>query len=589
MDDVQTIKDRLDIVEFIHEYVPLKQAGANWKAPCPFHGEKTPSFMVSREKQIWHCFGCGKGGDLFSFLEEMEGMSFVETLQVLAQRAGVELSRQVRSSHTADNKSRLREVLEMSTKFFQLVLTNSEAGEVARQYVKRRGVSEEIQQQFQIGYVPEASWTGLTDFLTKKKGFGVEECIAAGVSKRSEKGRVYDAFRGRVMFPLWDVHGSVVGFTGRLLEEKEGVGKYVNTTQTPLFDKSRVVYALHKAKQAAKQAKYFVLVEGQLDVIAAHQAGMTNVVAASGTALTNDHVRLLKRYAPELRMAFDSDIAGERAAKRGIDLAIEAGLEVKVITIPDGAGDDPDDCIQKDPAVWTSAVEQAKPVFEYYIERYVTADVFTEPQKLRQVGDLLAGELARISDPIVADFWAQKVAAALRTDVGTIKDKIVQLQKSARPKTSGQKDSARQTPQRTSKTRTRQVKLSEYVLAMLSARPDLRKKQSVQAQWFAQEHQELYKFLASEYTNGNSNSIEPRAQHNSTIARQVATVQLLADEKLFGFSDEQLFREYATAVAELHKLFTQQQKEVLMQEIRSAEQQGDNARAAELIQVYQQL
>ncbi len=587
MDDVQAIKDRLDIVEFINEYVPLKQAGANWKAPCPFHGEKTPSFMVSREKQIWHCFGCGKGGDLFAFMEEMEGMTFVEALNVLAQRAGVELSRKARSSQdSADKKGRLREVLEYSTKFFQFVLEKADASQVARDYLERRGVNAETQQAFALGYVPDGSWTALTDFLTKKKGFGVEECIAAGVSKRSDKGRVYDTFRGRVMFPLWDVHGAVVGYTGRLLEEQEGVGKYVNTPQTALFDKSRVVYALHKAKQAAKTAGYFVVVEGQMDVIAAHQAGMTNVVAASGTALTADHIRLLKRYAPELRMAFDNDTAGERAAKRGIDLAIEAGLEVKVITIPEGAGDDPDDCIQQDPAVWEKAVEDAQPVFEYYITRYVTDEVFADTRKLKEVSDLLAAELARVKDPIVADFWAQKIAVALRTNVDAVKAKAAQVKPrrvSAEPEQKVREERvAVQKP-------TRYTKLSEYVLAMVVHKPEVQEKAELDAQWFTTDHQELYNYFTTQYTTDNSNSIEARAQDNTTIARQIATMQLLAEEKLFGFSDEQLFSEYATAVAELRKLFTQQQKKILMIEIKAAEQRGDSARAAELIQAYQQM
>ncbi len=589
MNDIAQIKDRLDVVELLSEYLQLKQAGANWKGLCPFHNEKTPSFMVSREKQIWHCFGCGKGGDIFEFIQEIEGMEFVEALTVLAQRAGVTLQRDGSYSKEAtDKRNRLREVLSLAAQFYHTVLRDSDAAQEARAYLERRGVNQNMIEQFQIGFIPEPkdSWTVLTDFLTKKKGYGVEECIAAGISKRNDRGRVYDTFRARVMFPLCDVHGSVVGFTGRLLQDQDGVGKYVNTPQTELFDKSQVLYGLHFAKQSAKQAGYFVLVEGQLDVIAAHQIGMSNVVAASGTALTDRHVQILKRYVPQIRVAFDNDSAGERAAKHGIDLALEVGLDVRVIQIPEDAGEDPDACIQRDPDVWKQVVQQAKPVFEYYIDRYVTPEVRSDPQQLRQVSDMLAQELARISDPVLVDFWAQKISIALGASIESVKQKA---QLSAKKK---QRYTTNTTPVKTPSTppakKTRGEKLGQYLLMILVKAPELIAQEQLDPMVFVSaKDQQLYRYLQAQYTSNQHHESDTTDRNVSEIKNHLAAIELLAQEKLFTFSQEQLLNEFTTARQELTKLWQQYQRDLLTQEIRAAEDRGDHERAEELIQAYQ--
>ena len=345
MSDTDLIKDKIDIVDFIGEYIQLRPAGSRHKACCPFHQEKSPSFMVSRERQSWHCFGCGKGGDVFSFLQEMEGMDFVEALKYLAGRAGVELTTKVDNVRT-DQKAKLKSINIEAARFFHKFLVQMDAAKGARAYLTERGVSDETIQEWQIGFIPD-QWDLLTQYLLKK-GFGIDDLVLAGLTiKRDGADRntgrgFYDRFRGRIMFPICDIHGSVAGFTGRVLVETEhSGGKYVNTPETPLFDKSRLMFGLHKAKQPIKQEQIIVMVEGQMDVIACHQAGMKYVVATSGTALTEHHVQLLKRYAPDLYLAFDSDSAGERAAKRGIELALEAGMHVKIIQIPEGAGQNP--------------------------------------------------------------------------------------------------------------------------------------------------------------------------------------------------------------------------------------------------------
>ncbi len=585
MDDVQLIKDRIDVVTLISEYVPLKPAGANWKGVCPFHREKSPSFMAHREKQIWHCFGCGKGGDIFSFLQEAESMSFGEALRVLAERAGVTLTKQsgVERGGDRDERSRLREILTLSQHFFEKVLHESKAAQPARAYIERRGVTPETAAQFHLGYIPDGSvWTTLTDFLTKKRGYTLEECVAAGVTKKhTESGRYYDVFRGRVLFPIWDMQGGIVGFTGRLLQEQEGVGKYLNTPETVLFDKGHIVYALNLAKQAAKEAGFFVVVEGQMDVISCHQAGMRNVVAASGTALTAAHVAMLKRFAPQVRMAFDADAAGERAAKRGIDIAIEAGLDVRVIRIPEGAGKDPDECIKKDPKVWEQAVADSQPVFAYYIDRYVTPAVRKDPNQLRDAGELLARELARVRDPIVYDFWSQRIATALGVSGDAIANKVKQLQATAHPSAARAPSAPVQVTVAPAQPRTRYALLSEYVLCLLVHTPALHSRVPLDARWFfGEEDRALYNAIAGGYTHD---------RHDSVTAHRIDVLQLLSEEKLFAFSARELGEEYDAAVERLHQEWRAAERARLGSEIQRAQEQGDAALVAQLSQEFHQV
>src|SRR3989339_243372 len=334
-DEIQQIKDKIDIVDLISEYCQVKPAGANFKCRCPFHNEKTPSFMISRDRQSWHCFGCAKGGDIFSFIEEIEGLEFKEALRYLADKAGVVLT-QYRSEVDSSLKNRIKEANLQAARFFHNFLLKMPTAEPARQYLRQRGVSDEMVELWQIGYVPE-QWDLLTQYLLKK-GIGIDDLVAAGLTiakegadKRTARG-FYDRFRGRIMFPLGNAQGDIVGFTGRVLVEKEGnQGKYVNTPQTLVYDKSEVIFGLSKAKSEIKSKDLAVMVEGQMDVVACHQAGMKNVVASSGTALTEAQIRLLLRYTHNLAMAFDSDEAGQKAARRGIQVAVQAGMNVRVI------------------------------------------------------------------------------------------------------------------------------------------------------------------------------------------------------------------------------------------------------------------
>lgn len=418
MTDTQAIKDRLDIVQIIGEYIPIKKAGANWKANCPFHNEKSPSFMVNAEKQFWHCFGCSKGGDVFSFLQEMEGLDFPEALKILADRAGVKLD----TFASEVNKSQKNRILEINNKaayFFHHFLLEMPASQGARDYLTRRELKPETIEEWKVGFIPE-QWDLLTQYLLKK-GNSIDDLLASGLTIKKEGGGAYDRFRGRIMFPLWDTHGNIVGFTGRVLVETEkSGGKYVNTPQTLVFDKSRILYGLNFAKTEIKSKDFTVLVEGQMDVIACHQAGMKNVVASSGTALTFEQIKLLKRYSNNIAIAFDADAAGQNAAKRGIDLALEQGMNIKIIQIPAGCGKDADECLKKNSAVWFKAVTEAKEVMEWYFASVLVGADKHNPKQKQKIADTLLAEIIRLPYAVERDHWLKKLADELNVDHTTL-------------------------------------------------------------------------------------------------------------------------------------------------------------------------
>ena len=365
MDAVQEIKSRLNIEDVLSEYVQLKRTGSNFKGLSPFSNEKTPSFIVSPEKQIWHDFSAGKGGDMFTFIMEVESVDFKGALELLARKAGVDLEQYQKSNTGASgaDKERLYKANELAARFYQ---TQLKASKKAFEYlVKKRQFSKETILDFQIGYSPN-NGAALTEYL-QKKGFSAAELKSAGLSI-VRSGQAMDMFRGRVMIPLCDGFGRPIGFTARLLDDQDNAPKYINTPSTKLYDKSRHVYGLHLAKKAIKDSKFSVLVEGNLDVIASHQVGQKNVVATAGTALTEYQLKNLARLAPEARLAFDQDQAGLTATERAIPIASKTGLNLEIIVIP--SGKDPDELIKKDPKLWEEAIGKSQPAFDWLLELY---------------------------------------------------------------------------------------------------------------------------------------------------------------------------------------------------------------------------
>ena len=421
MSEIEEIKSRLNIVDIVGETVPLSSAGAGrYKGLCPFHKEKTPSFVVDGEKQLWHCFGCSRGGDLFSFLMERDGLDFYQVLQTLAERAGVELSgRSGSAASGAEDKVFLRKITAAAADFYAETLFSDLGRKEALPYLRERGFEEKVLRDFRIGLAPD-SWRALCDFL-RRKGFAAEEIVAAGlaVAKPGSKDDIYDRFRGRVMFPISDVAGAVVGFSGRLLPSKEkderSGGKYINTPESRLYDKSAILYGLNLAKEAIREKKEAVIVEGNADVLAMHQAGVDNTVAVSGTALTETQVRILRRYAPAVVLFFDTDTAGRAAAHRAAQVCLRAGLQVKT-TAATGGSKDAADLLRRDPSLPSKTVAAAKDFFAATLDNLLSEIDPASPLGREKIISEFAALLAACRSVALRDFWTDKLMAAVACD-----------------------------------------------------------------------------------------------------------------------------------------------------------------------------
>jgi DNA primase len=401
------VKNKLSVVEVVGESVSLKKAGTTYKGLCPFHGEKTPSFVVTPQRESWHCFGCGLGGDIFSFVMQRDGVTFPEALRTLAQRAGVEIDE--RTQREDAHKARLRTVLDSAIAFYHAVLTASSAGKPALDYLHGRGFTDATVETYQLGWAP-GGWDQMTRTLAAKRDVRPEELVEVGLASPRGGGRggVYDKFRARVLFPIRDQNGHAVGLGGRLLD---GDGpKYLNSPATPLFDKSRTLYPIDKAKGPIRKLGQAVIVEGYTDALMAHQAGFENVVASLGTALTPGQVALLTRYASRIVLAYDVDAAGEKAGGAGMSALVgligelqkdTSGVkleDVRVARLPDGK--DPDDVVRESPAVWDAAIARAKPLLEYLIDYHTGRfDLKTSSGRIGFVEAVMPA-LREVADPL---------------------------------------------------------------------------------------------------------------------------------------------------------------------------------------------
>ncbi len=410
---LEQIRSANDIVDVVGSYIPLKHAGANWVALCPFHREKTPSFNVNPHRQIYHCFGCHKGGDVFRFVQDFENVGFMDAVRRLAERARIPLV--LDGSPGSEASRQLRDVLlEMHEQIalrWQSALANEAAGETARSYLAGRGVSPEAVKLFRLGFAPEA-WDDTVNWAVSRK-YAPHDVEKAGlIVRKDNSGHYYDRFRGRLMFPICDEQGRVIAFSGRLLQPDAKAAKYVNSPETPIFSKSRVFYGLDKARRALLEAGSAVVCEGQLDMIACFMAGVENVVAPQGTAFTADHARILKRYASEAVLCFDSDEAGQNATLRSLDGLLESGLAVRVATIP--APDDPDSYIKAQGAqAFRSLIDQAPGFFDWLLERLCRQHSTESDRGRLAIAHVMAESLAKTGSAVLIDTHAQKVAARL--------------------------------------------------------------------------------------------------------------------------------------------------------------------------------
>jgi DNA primase len=592
----EQIKDKLDIAEFIGQYVELKPAGSNFKGLCPFHQEKTPSFMVSSPKQMFKCFGCSKGGDIFTFLQEYEGIAFPEALRILADKAGVELPNF--DARGQSRKSKLYDILKLAADFYHLTLLKSKSAQIARDYIKNRHIDDLACDNFKIGYsVPE--WRSLFNFL-KKKGVTKAEIVSAGLVKQSS-GRLassssnyYDIFRDRLMFPIFDEYSRVVGFGGRILKDVKDQPKYINTPQTEIYDKSRVLYGLDKAKDSIRKEQLAVLVEGYMDVIASHRVGVKNVIAASGTALGENQLRLIGRFTNNIAMAFDDDKAGRAAAFRLIQTAesLGLGLNIKIIGLPQGA--DPDDLINQNKAKWQKIIKKNIFWLDYYFGIELKNLDTNNFESKKQARDKLLPMIFFVRDPIVREHFLEKLALLLKVRTEDLTQYREQAARQA-PTRAVTKSEPTQSSKQKSPSNLKSV--VEHVLALIFVYP----KQVINhvklpklifkpansanaADKLAQENQkfnDLYKEVRNQYNKGEISFLIINAWQ-SKYQNLVDSLKLLADKDYSDLDSQAVKSEFNRLVKFLNYQILKIKRGHLIAEIKLAENKGDEALVLEL-------
>jgi len=570
------IKDKIDIVDLVKEYIPeLKKAGVSWKARCPFHQEKTASFIVSPEKQIWHCFGCHKGGDAFGFIKEAEGVEFVDAMRLLAKRAGITLSRQ--NPKEESERTRLLDILRATAAWYHQALLRAKSAEHARGYLAERMVNEEARDAWQIGFAPDA-WEGVSAYLASR-GFRPQEIERAGISSRNDRGSVYDRFRNRLMFPISDAHGTIVGFTGRKLADDDLGGKYINTPETPLYHKSSVLYGLSKAKQAIRSADLAIVVEGNMDCVSSHQAGVSNVVAASGTALTGEQVRLLKRYTKNVALAFDPDAAGQEALMRGLAIAWEEELTIQVIALPGDA--DPDDVIRADPKQWKALIEARSDFMDWLFASTKARHDITTANGKKQASKLLLNWIRRLPDMVEQTHYLQQLASLVSVDEAVLRSIIVKISRPERARSKAE-DSQSAPAQNV------QDKMATRLLALVLATDHT---VPIPTDWLPHEYYErLYKRLVALYDSGayqtGSQLLNGLEAPLEPLGRAVV---LLADEIRSSMEFEDRRKEINGLVLRLKQTYLRKHLDQLRLSIREAEQRKDETAVQEYVTQWQRL
>jgi DNA primase len=573
---VEEIKARIDIVELVQSYVKLQKAGVNYKANCPFHGERTPSFFVTPARQIWHCFGCGLGGDIFKFVMEIEGSDFPEALKLLAARAGVVVKRE--DPAIRSERNRLYDICEQASQIFEKTFWLTPA---VKSYMRTRGVSEETIRTFHIGYAPE-SWDFLLKNLTQK-GFSSQDIEKAGLALKSSdgSGRHYDRFRSRIMFPITDANSRVIGFGGRIFENPQAPagggsasgGKYINTPQTLIYDKSRVLYGFDKAKQEIRVQNRVVVVEGYMDCVMSHQAGVANTVAVSGTALTSQQLTMIKRLCNIIICSFDTDSAGESATKRSLALASQFEFERLVIKIP--SGKDPADTVYENPEAWMQAVTEAKPVIEFYVEKiFATQDPKTAAGK-KTISNVLLPLLAEIANGVEKAHWIGELSRRLGVSETVIAQEL------DRRKAGAQQDNASfaavQTLPDISRVRTGRELLEELYLSLLSNRSEeerLREAENKDIVFTLSHNEQIFRTLTVAPSPADILSQPPQIDtqllrfKSEIIAQQSAT------------SPEQ---EFLLCKRELRKSWLKDRLQQLSDDIQRTEKSGDQATLTSLL------
>lgn len=423
MDEIAQIREKIDIVSFIQEFIPLKKAGRNFRANCPFHNEKTPSFMISPERQIWHCFGCNKGGDAYSFLMEYERLEFPEALRILSKRTGIALPERPSQVSQNSKKEKIYKINHLAMEFYHYILAKHNAGKKARSYLEERGMTPKLIETFKFGFAP-GTGNALTKYLIDKKLFSSQDVFDSGLGAQWG-GRIKDFFQGRLIFPLFDHRDNVVGFSGRLLDKNATTAKYINTRETPVYHKGDHVYGLNITKEAIRKSNQVIICEGEFDVISCFHHGIANVVGVKGTALTENQVNLLSRFAAKITFCFDGDKAGQEAIKRSLLVVEKKGLTPTVIEIP--GGKDPDEALKLDAGSFKKAARQDQIIYDYLIDKAAAQFNPTTAEGKRQISGDLLPFLSIIKNEIIKEHYLRKIASILSTSYEAIAKEIERL------------------------------------------------------------------------------------------------------------------------------------------------------------------
>ncbi len=414
---VEEIKKKIDIIDFIGSFITLKKTGRNFKAVCPFHQEKTPSFVVSSERQIWHCFGaCQDGGDVIKFLMKWENITFFEALKELAEKTGVQLKKVSFEDSVWKKKERLFVMNDLSAEFFEYILNKTKFGKKALEYLQSRSIKPQVSKKFQLGYAPN-SWNSLLQFLKRKK-YQETEINETGLLVKSDRGGYYDRFRGRLIFPIKDPRGHIIGFSGRSLDSTDPSAKYINSPETLLYHKRETLFGLDLAKEEIKKEKNVFIVEGEFDMIVPYQQGFSNFVAIKGSALTREQLMLLKRYTDKITLALDADTAGEEAIQRGIQDAEQLDFEVGVVTF--NYAKDPDEALRKDEKLFKKILKKPIPVYDFLIQVLQKKYPDDDPFNKKKIGDEIIPFIERMNNPIVQSHYVKKLAEFLNVSESSI-------------------------------------------------------------------------------------------------------------------------------------------------------------------------
>ena len=563
MDAKEEIRSRLNIEDVIGEYVELKRAGRSYKGLSPFTGEKTPSFFVSPEKNIWHDFSSNKGGDVFAFVMEAEGMDFRQAMEFLARKAGVDLSeyQSAGAKKRSAYKKRLLAANELAARYFQQSLLRSQQ---AIEYVfKQRGLSRQTVQNFQSGYAPD-SGTALLAAL-EKRGFTKREINDAGLLNRYGK----DLFRGRMMIPLMDQGGQVIGFTGRIIGNVPNAPKYLNTPQTLLYDKGRHIFALSQAKEAIRKSGFVVMVEGNLDVVSSHQAGVAQTVATAGTSMTENHLKAVKRLTSDVRLCYDSDKAGVAATERAIELASHEGVELTIISLPDGAKD-PDELIKSSVQAWREAVTRNEPAVEWVLRQHARRCDLDTAVGQRTFTTAALRIVRGLADPVECEYYIKRIAAMSHTSEEAVRQKLA-----GEPV---KKRTFKPVVANTSIIKNEQAVLEDNILALAlydtRCLEELRR--AGRQQWSSAERELLATVLLEEDDPQN----RPKKLQKADI--YVKMVSLRAEERYAAWNSGDRYVAMCQLLRDKEDKHNKQTQQELLAKLRDAEAASDEAAAREL-------